>query len=760
MQRTVKFADYQEQTAGDHNNLQAFAREAIDDLVKDFGTPSKGYAGLTVSKTGQVEITVAPGRIYDGGAGYARRSSLTQSMATYTAAAARKLVVVSAFGQVNDTATEVRDYLIDVANRITEPRAVPTQAARDVQIVFTAGAEAADPVPPAIPATHVVIAHVLMDTTQVLSVTMIDGNKVANSADLDQRADALEAFRKLIEPRVSSLASDLADLANRAAALNTKEAFQRVQLDVARLKEALRFPANAVGYGADFYLKTDKSDTANASALGYDAKVMEGIRFADANANEFEISLFSANDPNASNNGGLLLPKFTDVLKIGSGAFASELGIAQYGFQVFNTKQGFMSRSRLRYGGSLTVCTNGMYYNTPGQPNDAQNLYEAGSQGFTVLGAQYVDYASGFNVHEVSRTDTWWLDQWKEPFMYVETTDRVVSGAQVAQSFLVSNDMIATKLGFYITQKGGNSDVHLALCEVVNGQPNIERLVHYQVYPHASITVGWNRPTITPTFLRKGKRYALVLISNADHKIGMQAATSIGTFFYSTDGIYFLGDLTKDMMFEVWGARFNAAQVAIEFAPINLDGGFRHVDILAEQWAPESCKLVWQVRPNGTGEWETLAPDNGAVLAAAPPLAQFRAMFVGTADIQPMLKMTGSRVRVSRPKTAAKHISTPITVPALANTANNVTAKVIVEGYDESVGGNPHEHDLRLYIGSTPYTPVTETKATLDAAAKRVQITYTFSLPAGTTAFREVQDLATTSPQQTFHVAEMAYTTL
>jgi hypothetical protein len=671
MDRQVLFRDYQEQVATDHNNLQDYVQAAMDNIVNDAVSATRKFSGLLVTKTGQVEVTVGVGRVYDMGAVYGLRTVLTQSLATYVAAAAKRIVTISAFSQTVETDVETRDYLTDVDTGTVEPRAVAMTTSRDVQLVFTAGAEAADPVPAAVPATHVVIANVLLDTTQVISIDVQDQNQVVSTDALDFRTDLLEAFRAIIEPRVTSLASDLADLANRVTGLAAQDDLSRVYLDLARVKESLRFPSDASGFDSDFFLLPNKSDINNTLLLGYDAKVEEGIRFNDANANQFEISLFSANDPNAANVGGYLMPKYSNVLKIQTGGFTEALGIAQYGFQVHTMKQGFMSRTRLRYGGSYSVCTNGAQFSTPGEPPPVGNLYDFNTTEFNTV-------TQNFNVHGngdgaiLTRTDFYWLDTWEEPFMYEVTTDLSITGAQVAQTFLVSNDIIATQVGFYIAAKAANEDIHIALCEVTAGQPDLDKVCMKTICPQASIVTGWNTLAIQPTFLAKGKRYAFVFISNANHQIGMTSGQSYldGTFFYSTDGIYFLGDLTKDMMIQIYGAQFSAAQVAIEFAPINLDGGFRDVDILAEQWVPGSCELVYEMRPNGTGEWQPLIADNSSVLGTAPPLAQFRARFVGTTDMMPILHLTGSRVKVSRPKTAYKHVSTPMTVPAMSNVAS------------------------------------------------------------------------------------------
>ncbi|WP_439357773.1 hypothetical protein [Bradyrhizobium sp. DASA03007] len=757
MDREVIFRDYQEQVATDHNNIQDYVQTAMDNIVHDAVAATRKYSGLMATKTGQVEVTVGAGRVYDAGAVYNLRSVLTQSLATYVAAAARRMVTISAYGQTVETDVETRDYLTDVDTGTVEPRAVAMTRSRDVQIVFTAGAEAADPVPPAVPATHVVIANILLDTTQIISIDMQDQNAVVSTDALDIRTDLLEAFKAIIEPRVTSLASDLADLANRVSGLSDKQDLSRVVEDLARVKESLRYPSDASGFDADFFLDINKSDTTNTLLLGYDTKIQEGIRFPDANANQFEISLFSANDPNASNVGGFLMPKYIEVVKVQTGAYKESLGIAQYGYQVHNMQVGYMSRTRLRYGGGLEVCTNGNNYNIPGQPANATNLYDFGSVGFTTYYQNYQDTAPGMQWHQGYRTDNWWLDTWEEPFMYDVYTNQAITGAQVAQTFLVSNDMIATRVGFYITAKGANEDIHIALAEVTAGQPDLTKVCLKTVYPQASIVNGWNTLPIQPTFLAKGKRYAFVFISNANHQIGMTSGQSYldGTFFYSTDGLYYLGDLTKDMMIQVYGAQFAAAQVAIEFAPITLDGGFRTVDILTEQWVPGSCDLVYEMRPNGSGQWEPLVPDNSGVLAQAPPLAQFRARFVGTQDMMPILHLTGSRVTVYRPKTAFKHVSKAQTVPAMSSTANNLVMEILLEGFDST----PHTYGITVRVGSTEYNPVTTVSAVKDATAKRVQKTFTFSLPAGTTSFVIEQTGTTNSPQVTYHVAERVYYT-
>ena len=278
--------------------------------------------------------------------------------------------------------------------------------------------------------------------------------------------------------------------------------------------------------------------------------------------------------------------------------------------------------------------------------------------------------------------------------------------------------------------------------------PDLDKVILHQVYDQASIVVGWNRMDIVPTFLGRGKRYAMVLTSNANHRVGMAYGQQYldGTFFYSTDGAYFLGDLMKDLLFEVWGAKFPASQVTIEFAPINLDGGLRNIDITAGTIVPDSCQLIYEMRPNGAGDWQPLTRDNVDALNGAPPLCQFRARFVGTRDVQAGIMLTGSRVYVWRPKVAFKHVSKLITLGA-AKTA--ISIRAVLERFDDT----PHDLDCKLRVGAADVSATGHTDEVLDPVLKRVARTFSFT--TASTATFEAQLIGTTnSPASMFHVAE------
>ena len=750
MEKLVNFRDYQEQQAADHNNIQTYARASIDHIVDDVVTKSNRYAGFMTVKSAQAEITISPGRFYQaGGAVFNRGSTTVLSVTSYLAAASRRVVVLSAYGQENETDITERDFLINTDTGATEPDAVAMTRSRDAVLTLTSGAESADPQVPPIPASHVAIAYILVDTLQIISVTMVPETSVTSTENLNVRTASLEEFRADTEPRISSLAADLAALANEVAKKGQARDLSILYQDMALVKDLVGRPDDYSLYGADHYLNTSESDITNAAGLGYDAKVEEGIRFPDANADEFEMSVFSAFDPNASQSDGLLLPTFTHLLKMEIGPYHSDLGIAQYGFQTFEAQQLTISRQRIRHGSTYTYCTNSAWWQA-GTYDPLTQTFKRGSETFVVL-----DPDNAMINHRMIRLQQYWVDTYDETYWSTVTTDHTIAGAQVAQSFLVSNDFWLTKLGFYVTAKAANENISLAVCELTNGVPDLSKTVLIQSVPHASILSGaWTEVTVKPTFLKSGKRYAVVLTSNANHRIGMAYGNRYlnGTFFYSTDGAYYQGDLTKDMMLRFYGARFASAQVTIEMSPINLDGGIRSLDILAGVVRPESTDLIFEIQPPA-GDWVPVRPENVGALTSAPPLFKFRARFVGTVDMMPGLQIAGSRVSVSRPKTAFKHISINRT---LAAPSDEIYRKVLLENFQET----PHDFTAKIWTGSVELTAsLVEEVALPDLpnVQNRVQRTYKFEPAAPISSFREINIGATNSAASTYHVSESVY---
>ena len=730
MERLVIFRDFQEQVAADHTNIQEFARQTFDHIINDVVTKTNRYSGSQVIQTAQAEVKVSPGRLYHyGGAIFNRSVETTQSMVPYLAAASERIVAVSVYGVENLTNQQERDFLVNTDTGETRPDAVAMTRSRDAVLVFTSGAESADPQPPPVPVEHALIALIRVNTLGVVSVTMQTQFAVASTENLDQRARLLEAFRAAIEPRVSAIASDLSALKSQAEGGSTQTDLLQLYQMVDELRRRLDVPALATDVFEDKFATEEFSDVDNAAGLGYDAIIDTGLRFPLANASVKSLNIFSANDPNASLAHGMLLPRFAHELKIQTGDYHSDLGIAQYGWQTTEIVQRTVSKTRIRYGG---------YWNW---------FYPYYYVGFNPYSWRW----SGTYLYPVYYpiwrwVPSYWYETYEETYTDVETIEHSIVGALVGQSFLNANDIWATQLGFYVTTKAANEDVWVTLCEVTNGQPDKHKAILVQAYPHASIVTGWNRMTIPPTFLESGKRYALVFVSNANHRFGMASGQSYldGTFFYSTDGEYYLGDLTKDLMIQVWGAKFENAQVAIELEALNLDGGIDSLDIEAAMVSPGSADVVFEVQPGGTGAWLPLNETNVNAFSTMPPLCRFRIRFVGTRDMHVGIRLPGSEVRLARPKVLMKHVSDEM---ELSSPSDEIRVRYELEGFDPV----SHAFDCKLRVGGSTVEADVEEFILRNADAKRYEVTFRFDLGSTTSACRVISEATTMAANNLFH---------
>jgi hypothetical protein len=207
-----------------------------------------------------------------------------------------------------------------------------------------------------------------------------------------------------------------------------------------------------------------------------------------------------------------------------------------------------------------------------------------------------------------------------------------------------------------------------------------------------------------------------------------------GTFFYTTDGAYFAGDLTKDMMFGLRFAKFANSRIVVDMQPLNLDGGISDIDILAGMIGPEATDLTFQVQVNSV--WRPLSAVSKDALVGLPPLLPLQAVFQGTPDIHAGIKLSDSRVKVSRPRTTLKHISTPRLLPAATQ-----TIRVVM-----TIGAwNPARHTWTQQIKTAGGTISPSVTQDVDLGNNRLQRTFRYNLASAITQFQIVNNATTTT---------------
>ncbi len=766
MEQRVIFHEGMDVDPEDHNNLQVFIQDALDHVVADALTNDRRYAGFQVSKTGATKVSVATGRLYSGGKRYAKDAVTDQDFVNSLPLAGKKIVTVVTAGNEVDTNAVPREFLLNEETGASEPRTVAMTKARLASVNFAQGIEAPDPTPPLVDVGYTRIANITLSTTGVEKIEMLVVNQVENLDRIGDRTDDLEDFEAETRPKIETLSSDLAKLANQQKSSASTAVMERMLQRLAILEFKDKIPASVVDSYADYFLGQDRVNLAHPNSH---CKVQEGVRFPDFAASESQLQIFDPLNPKVMIKGGIMFPAYDRQLWLSNNRYASEAQIAGYSYQTFSMVEKTMSRQRVRYGSEFTVCSNSTFWNT-GTYDYFTQTFKRGDETFQAVTESYFsDAANNINFdangnamsHQVLRLRQIFVDTVNEPYWDKVTIDHTVSGAQIAETFLQGQDIWLDAVGLYFTRLANAGAVTLSIVEVSKfGLPNLDSVISHttidrdklQLYPVETVI------PIQPVFLQSGKRYAILVTTAADHWVGMTAGEDFtnGTFFYVLDGAYAQGDGTRDLMFNLYRAKFRQNRTVIEFSSLSLPGGILSIDVNADVIAPSSTQLTYEIQPTGTGTWYNLIDVNNYVLGkggSVPVLLGFRAVLTGSVDMMPVVKLSGSLVRISRPDTTRTEISQPFALPAASNTVH------VIERY-EGWDALHHNVNVRLRTGAGYTTIVnptafTDTKGVDELGQNWLERHYVFALGAAVSSYVIQHDATTDTPMICFHTANM-----
>lgn len=756
MERQTLFRNRQGVLPEDFNRPQEAMRDSLDHVVKDGIIDGRGWSDFTAIKSGTAEVTIGPGRIYNGGAVHAAEIANVLNLIGELPATNKKWIAIVGFGQEIDNDVQARNFLIDATTRTTQPNQVPMQRIRYCNVSTVVGVEAPQPAKPLVDAANIIIAWAQLGPAGVLSVELAEGGRVPNTYREKLRTDELFNWRALIGPQIDSIRSDIAAIKALLGQRGDQRLLEQVVIDVARVKEALELEDGYTAYDADRFLDINESNTTHVNFL---AKVEEGIRFSDDAAMETSLQIFNPINPDVAISNGFLLPKYTEVQRIKVGPFAEELAIADYPFQTHEMVQRTMSRTRIRYGEEKTVCTNNAWWKS-GKYDSAQGVFTKAGDTWEVLSQ------TGRAGHQITRLRRFWVDTYEENYWDRIVVDHTINGQQISNTYLNGADGWLTSIGLFFTAKGATGNVDIALAEVKYGMPDVESVLNKITLDVANIQVSADATVETKipfpaTFLEAGKRYAIILTTGGNHFVGMANGTQYaqGTFFVSVDGAYQQGTANKDLMFSLYFAKFARTRTTVELQPMSLAGGITDIDILAPMLVPGSCELTFEV--SIAGNWLPL--DNvlsgNTVLHGLPPLLPLRAVFTGTTDVQGGINLIESRLRFSRPRTTLKHISKSYT---LAAPTQSFKVVALLENYYET------NHNMTCTIRANgaggELNPATTVDEEMDPPAdprsanhKRIKRTFTWTNAQITAPMSTVvitMNGSTTSPLDTTHVGE------
>lgn len=749
MERAVIVGQNQIATSADANRFGTFARESLDHVVVDAVTDVKKFTGFPVAQTGPAEVTVGAGRLYGAaGAVYFRsdEGGVVIDLINMLPAVTKRIVAIVAVGQLVDTVTEARTFVTDVETRATEARVVATQSMRRANIDRVGGQESADPLKPAVDAAALVVAWVTLGTTGIVSIERATANVLYNLPKAQADIGGLSLWREQAGTRLDTLGTDLTSLRARVAGTASKTVFAEMARDVAQIKDMLRLPDTYSSWGADHFLDLSESDPEHASFL---CKVEEGIRFAFAQQRIAQLQLQNQYDERVIVASNFALPAYTEVPRISIEGRGSEVSISQYQYQTTQIVQKTRSRTRIRYGNFNTVCTNSAWWNS-GRYDVVSGIFLIGNETWIVDEASRANAASHVGTVRVQQffEDTYDEVYWDS----IEVTEGV-NGAVVAQTFLNSQDGYLTSIELPFTRVAATGDVTVLVTETENGAPNYGAVIAKATIAAASLKVYpmLTKAVFAPTFLQKG-RYAIVVITSGAHFMALVHDNKFaeGSFFQSTDGAWFQGDLLKDIPFRANFAKFVSPRVEVQLAPLELENGIATVDFIFESARPDGTNIVFEIQHNGV--WKPIqAGASTAPFSGLPALVPLRVVLIGTTDVMPGFGLgPKSQVTTGRPRTDFTHISEARIMPA---EVNSVEIEVRVEGWNE--GHHTIGCSILRGVGyATVETPDTTTVIEPIEDENARILKYVFNLGAETTSYKIKLTGTTDSALSTYHVSE------
>lgn len=742
MERQVIHRDRQELNQNDLNNAQTWTDEAQQHLITDAVTSEKQYVGLTVTSRSATEVDVAPGRLYTGNTGEVFALTQTQTVSLFAMLPLQdsKWLSLSIYGLSEDTDIQPRDFLIDLETGQTQPEAVPMERRRVAQIHIAQGLESPTPEKPEPPTGYTLIAHVRLNPSGIQEVVLATALKLPNLQRLNAQVQQHQGWIERAEPRIAHIQSDIAGLGEAVAARATIQQAIQLGMDMARVKERMEIPDDYKFYGADHFLTDDESDVGHGD---YDARNDEGIRPAIVASDTVSLALLNPVEPEATVSAtGFLLPKYTEVTRLRMETRKGELTINQYQYQTQNVVQRTMSRQRLQYGETRSYCTNSHFWNNGVYDATTGIFRQNTGETWTVDPA---DRVRAVQNHQFLRVTQFWQTTYNETYWDTVTVPHTVQGSILGQTILMAQTGFLSSLELYFTNVDAAGGLTLLLVDASRGQPDMSKAIAKMDLAANALNTGWCKITMpTPVFVESGKRYAVVLVSGAQHRIGYTEGTEYtqGVLLYAQDGAYFNEASDRDLMLRMNFCRFNTPRAIIQCQPLQLAGGIADIDMLHQAVVPDGCEMTFEYQVGGL--WHPIADRTAENLATLPALLPLRIVFIGTTDLQPMIRLTDSQVVVSRQGTSFTHVST---VRTLATSSTEVRVRLLLEDYDATY----HTANCQLLIGAGTESADSTTIEIVDLRSRWIE--YKFLIPA-TTSYKMKITGSTTDWRKPFHVAE------
>lgn len=744
---TILFTEAEVAEPSDFDAIGAHARAGQDAIVGGAIDYAHHWADIGVSTATAIALSLSGGSLFVEDVVYTNADAVTVDLQAHlplVTGDARWVALL--LRGVEATATENRMVETDADTGATVQMAVPKISTRRWEVTIQQGLSSPTPIRPTVAATECCLAYVELATTGIVSVEMNQADRVKTLAEVEGRVTVLEGDMASAVRRVSSIETDIANIAVRLKDVPNPIVVRQMQRDLAQLRRTVAMPAEARAYWYDAGLLKDEWATTDASWL---ARVREGVRFAWAAERDMQLALVDASSSAIRSAGTLLMPAWDETVRLSVDGDGGSKNISQLTHTVTTATLKSLSRTVTEAGASTLVCENAAEWAF------IRNL--AVGELFTVNGETFrnLGYANTFGPgHNVYAIQHLIVRTYDETYWEYETEEIGVNGSIYGQTWLCAQPMVLTSLDLSFTRVGSDGDVHLFICECdESGQPQFGQVLAAVTKAVADLATGWVTFDLTPTLLESGTRYAWFTVTTGNHALETVSGNKYaqGSLFWATDGAWAQGDVETDFAMRLKGAKFVATRTAVEFSPATLENGMTDLRFIHAGWAPGGTALTWEIFSDGGDGWQPLTLTSGDTswLAGLPALTRIRAVFTGTTDLQPAMRLDATaRVMTFRPRGDFRAVSVDHDFGVSTTT---VRIDVTLDRWDDA----KHTVAPKVVVGATVVAPsAVVVTPDLTNEKKRV-VSASFTVPSTTSARARV-DMATTEVTDVPFVQDIA----
>lgn len=752
--KIARFSPNQNAVLSDFRNLAELPRDALDTLIEATisGRLDSCYAGATVARTATTQVTVETpvilfrdGRLYTG----SETPTVLNLLAHMPTSGNRRIVAILLQAQVAADGTEPRDFVVNgsVYPPQVDPQPTATVEWRKANVAIQLGDQAPSPTRPVTDSANTVIAWVTLSSTEIVSVEQNTENRITTLRQIDSRVQVLEGWMDETKPVVEGLKTDVAKLVASNDDKLSKQMITYILEQIARVAEQTGMPDGKSYSKSDYFLDETDSDLTNPQSL---TKVEEGIRFADDNSATFSLALLTPSDTGVqTSQGGLVLPRYRENNLISIVDKTAEHAMANGGSQTISYVLKTTSKTRIRFGDPILVCTNAAWWQTGRYDRVKGIFYKDGEEYDVEFAESKVDTNKTYFV----RLRKIFIDTYEEPYWAATKVQASYTGQVAGNTFMMPRSGWVTGINLMFSRvDAGGGDVRMALCELFeNGAPNYEACYATTTVAAANLKIHpvKTKFAIEPIFLEGGKRYGWFAITSGNHWLAMAENNKYaqGTFFVSTDGLWSQGSISLDACFEILIAEFNAPRVTVNLNAWNLSGGICSIDLLTKQVVPDGCTISYEVQIGST--WHSLeeVASGASPLFNLPANINARMVLLGTTELMPGINLAQSTSTVSRPRTNGVHITKARVAPG---PVKEIIEILVLEHYDEA----PHDLACTILTGGTFATETQPTAVTNevqpDGSVRRV---FTWVLGTAVTSWKRKTTYNTNSALNVFLVS-------